>query len=384
MAEARLQGYSICGDVTFEITEDGVLASNHRARQHVLLNLPLFNLLAGAESDANELHAWDCTTISNLEGLLADPTCLIRDTLGEPSRFGEVAAALKFLADRFILIRDLEAYHAYFAKRSSLIDQKHLGTFHQRIGAELLLRKKVDPDEWWYSQKFDPKTGRVRDSLYRFVQKEFIDGYIGSLDFKGSAVLDFGCGSGLASQLFATGGAQVTGVDPDPVALATAEREVGAGFQPIHLDFSAADPLSKLPPGPFDFIWLSDVLLFYFYPQDAGQPVLAPAELLQQLANRLTDGGRLVTMNPHAVFWLAPWLGDDELPYTVITEYADRLYSVTPSLEELSVALEKAGLCICRIYEPRPGEGGREADPKAFHFAERFPVWWVFECAKAP
>jgi hypothetical protein len=85
MAEARLQGYSICGDVTFEITEDGVLASNHRARQHVLLNLPLFNLLAGAESDANELHAWDCTTISNLEGLLADPTCLIRNTLGEPS-----------------------------------------------------------------------------------------------------------------------------------------------------------------------------------------------------------------------------------------------------------------------------------------------------------
>ena len=384
MAEAHLQGYSICGDVTFEIAEDGVLASNHRARQHVLLNLPLFNLLAGAEPDANELCAWDCTTISNMEGLLADPTCLIRDALGEPSRFGEIAEALKFLANRFILVRDLEAYHAYFAKRTSLIDQKHMGTFHQRIGAELLLRKKIDPDEWWYSQKFDPKTGRVRDSLYRFVQKEFIDGYIGSLDFEGSAVLDFGCGSGLASRLFATGGAQVTGVDPDPVALATAEREVGAGFQPIHLDFSTPDPLSKLPAGPFDFIWLSDVLLFYFYPQDAGEPVLAPAEVLQQLANRLADGGRLVIMNPHAVFWLAPWLGDDEFPYTVITEYADRLYSVTPSLEELSIALEKAGLCICRIHEPRPGEDGREADPKAFHFAERFPVWWVFECAKAP
>ena len=384
MAEACLQGYSICSDVSFEITPDGVLASNHRARQHVLLNLPLFNLLAGADPDSTELCAWDRSTISNLEGLLADPTCLMRDTLGAPSRFDDVADALEFLAGRFILVRDIEAYRAYFDKRSSLIDRKHMGTFHQRVGAELLLRKKVDPDEWWYSQKFDPKTGQVRDGLYRFVQKEFIDSYIGSLDLAGSAVLDFGCGSGLASRLFAAGGAHVTGVDPDPVALATAEREAGVGFQPVHLDFSASDPLSKLPLGPFDFIWLSDVLLFYFYPQDAGQPVVAPAELLEQLANRLADGGCLVIMNPHAVFWLAPWLGDDEFPFTVITEYADRLYSVTPSLEELSLALEKAGLCICRIHEPRPGEAGREADSKAFHFAKRFPVWWVFECAKAP
>jgi len=384
MAEARLQGYSICSDVSFEITQDGVLASNHRARQHVLLNLPLFDLLAGAEPDSNDLCAWDRSTISNLDGLLADPTCLMRGAIGDPSRFVGITDALEFLAERFILVRDLEAYRAYFAKRSSLIDRKHMGTFHQRVGAELLLRKKVDPDEWWYSQKFDPETGKVRDSLYRYVQKEFIDGYIGSLDLAGSAVLDFGCGSGLASQLFAAGGAHVTGVDPDPTALATAEREVGADFQPVQLDFSAPDPLSKLPLGPFDFIWLSDVLLFYFYPQDAGQPVVAPAELLEQLANRLADGGRLVIMNPHAVFWLAPWLGDDEFPYTVITEYAGRVYSVTPSLEELSRALEKAGLCICRIYEPRPGEAGRSADSKAYHFAKRFPVWWVFECAKAP
>jgi SAM-dependent methyltransferase len=384
MAEPRLKGYAICSDVSFEITSNGVLARNHRARQHVLLNLPLFNLLAGAEPDASELCAWDCTTISNLEGLLADPTGLDRETLGDPSHFEDMAGALQFLANQFILVRDPEAYRAYFAKRSSLVDQKHMGTFHQRIGAELLLRKKVDPDEWWYSQKFDPKTGEVRQSLYRFVQKEFIDRYISSLELEGSAVLDFGCGSGLASQLFAAGGAHVTGVDPDSTALATAEREVGDCFQPVHIDFSTPDPLSKLPLGPFDFIWLSDVLLFYFYPQDAGQPVVAPAELLEQLANRLADGGRLVIMNPHAVFWLAPWLGDTEFPFTVINEYADRFYSVTPSLEELSVALEEAGLCICRVYEPRCGEAGREADPRAFHFAKQFPVWWVFECAKAP
>lgn len=384
MAGVRLQGYSICSDVTFAITPDGVLASNHRARQHVLLNLPFFSLLAGAEQTPEELCAWDRTTLSNLDGLLADPTGLLRGALGEPARFHDHAEAFAFLAERFILIRDLEKYRAYFARRSSLIDRKHMGTFHQRIGAELLLRKKVDPDQWWYRQKFDPKTGEVRDGLYRFVQKQFIEGYIGSLDLSGSSVLDYGCGSGLASRLFTAGGAQVTGVDRDATALATAAREVGAGFHPVQLDFSAPDPLSTLPPGPFDWIWISDVLLFYFYPQDAGKPVMAPAELLSRLASRLSPRGRLVIMNPHPVFWLAPWLGDDGFPFTVVTEYADRVYSVTPSLAELSEALERAGLCIGRIYEPRPGESGRAADPKAFHFAEQFPVWWVFECAKAP
>jgi len=384
MAESRLQGFSICPDVSFEITRGGVLASNHRARSHVLLSLPLFDWLAGAKRDASELCAWDCTEIPNLEGLLADPTGLVRGALGEPRRFADVAQALDFLAKRFVLIRDPDAYRAYFAKRSSLIDRRHMGTFHQRVGAELLLRKKVDPDAWWYSQKFDPETGEVRDSLYRFVQKEFIDRYIGSLDLAGSAVLDFGCGSGLASQQFTARGAHVTGVDPDAAALEIAQRQVKGHFQSVHLDFSSADPLAKLPLGPFDLIWLSDVLLFYFYPQDAGEPIVPPAALLEQLASRLADGGRLVTMNPHAVFWLAPWLGDAEFPYTVITEYADRFYSVTPSLEELSAALERAGLCILRIHEPRPRESGRAADPRAFHFAERFPVWWVFECAKAP
>jgi SAM-dependent methyltransferase len=381
---ANLHGYSICADVSFRVVSDGILASNHRAREHVLLNLPLFDALAGGDPAGAELCAWDRTRFSNLDGLLADPTCLDTGTLGEPTRFATREDAWGYLAKHFILLRDPAEYGAYFAAKSSLIDRKHLGTFHQRLGAELRLRERVDPDVWWYAQKFDPKTGAVRDNLYKFIQQVFLDEYIPSLDLFGRKVLDFGCGAGMASRLFTARGARVTGVDPDPEQLERAARRAGDDFTPVRLELSSPQPLASIPAGPFDLVWLSDVLLFYFYPQDAGEPLMAAADLLGQLGERLASEGRLVIMMPHGVFWLAPWLGDAEHPHTVLSEYADRVYSVVPGLAELADAIERAGLCIRCIREPRPSDAGRSVDPRAFHFADNFPLWWVFECLKTP
>lgn len=384
MPPTGLHGYSICADVSFSVVPGGILASNQRAREHVLLDHPLFDVLAGRDTGGTELCAWDRTRFSNRDGLLADPTCLRTDELGDPRRFASPEEACDFLAEHFILVRDAAAYDAYFAAKSSLIDRKHLGTFHQRLGAELHLRERTDPNLWWYEQKFDSATGAVRDNLYKFVQQAFLDEYIPGLDLKGRSVLDFGCGAGMASRMFAEQGARVTGVDPDPDQLERAVRNVGEGFTPVQIDLSSPQPLAAIPADRFDFVWLADVLLFYFYPQDAGEPLIPPADLLRQLAERLVVGGRLAIMIPHGVFWLAPWLGDAERPYTVLSEYAERVYSVVPSLSELAGAIERAGLCIGRVREPRPSEAGRSVDVRAFHFADNFPVWWLFECLKTP
>jgi SAM-dependent methyltransferase len=384
LSPASLHGYSICADVSFRVLPEGILASNHRARQHVLLNLPLFNALVEDDAASGELCAWDRTRFSNVDGLLADPTCLREGDLGEPARFSTREAAWRYLADRFVLVRDPAEYEAHFAVKTSLIDRKHLGTFHQRLGAELRLRERIDPDVWWYGQKFDPETGRVRDNLYRFVQQAFLDDYIGSLPLEGRRVLDFGCGAGMASRLFTARGARVTGVDPDPAQLEKAALHAGVDFEPVQLLLSSPEPLAAVPEGPFDLVWLADVLLFYFYPQDAGEPIMTAADLLRQLGDRLASGARLVIMMPHGVFWLAPWLGDARRPYTVLTEYANRLYSVAPGLSEICDAIERAGLCIRSLREPRPAEAGRSVDARAFHFAENFPLWWVFECLKTP
>jgi hypothetical protein len=88
-------------------------------------------------------------------------------------------------------------------------------------------------------------------------------------------------------------------------------------------------------------------------------------------------------MEPHGVFWLAPRLGDPEMPFTVLTEYASKTYSVAPGLEELSRAVAGAGLLIRRIWEPKPVDACRRLDAAACAFAENFPQWWVFELVKS-
>lgn len=374
-----LNGYRVCSDVTFCVSDTGVLASNHRARRHVWLSLALFSRLAGM-AVSGELRAADRTRFGNVDGLLSDPTCLDRAVPLDTVPFHDLATALNYLAERFIVVLDEETYAAYFAKKHSLVDRRHFGTFHQQLGAELTLRTRIDPSVWWYRQKFDPETGQVLPNLYKFVQEAFLERYLADVPLEGRTVLDFGCGSGMASRRFVARGARVIGVDIDQSLLAEAARVSGDRFRPVRLDLSQPDPLGVIPSAPLDWVWLSDVLLFYFYPQEGGPSPITPADLLRRLTARLSPGGRCVIMQPHGTFWLSPWLGDATRPFTVLTEYATRLYSVVPTLEELSRAIAEAGLAIGRVWEPQPVLEGRAVDRRAYEFATAFPQWWVFEC----
>lgn len=347
------------------------------------MNFGLFKALGGGSRDQSDLlQASDCTLFSNVDGLLADPTCLEENEMKKIVFFQNLKEAFSFLAKKFIVIDDPKNYRDYFFKKNSLVDQKHLGTFHQRLGAEIHLRLKADPALWWYAQKFDPETGKVRDNLYKFIQERFLENYFKTLDFRGKTVLDFGCGSGMASKRFTDCGAQVIGVDPDQNLLEKAKQSMGVSFHPVPLLLNEKNPLAQLPETPIDFLWLQDVFMFYFYSQDGKEPATPPAALLSHLVRNLKKGGKCVVMQPHGVFWLAPWLGDADKPYTVLTEYSEKLYSVAPGLEEMSRVISEAGLVISNIYEPKPSLEGRSVDEKAFSFATHFPQWWVFECLK--
>ena len=376
--------WQVCPDVTMTITDRdadrGMIASNHRARRHVWLDRALIGLLLG-EDATGPFSAADLSSFSNEDGLLADPSGFDRLGAGRPVELADVAAAVDYLTARFILIRDRNDYAAYFAEKTSILDGKHFGTFHQQLGEHLRLKQRKDPDAWWYAQKFNPDTGRTRDNLYKFVQESFLDLFFPTLDVAGKTVLDFGCGSGMASQRFTSAGARVIGVDPDPIQLDRARVAAGPSFSAVHFDLTSSDPLALLPQGPVDLIWMADVFLFYFHPMAGGAPPISPGKLLTRLTAALRPGGRLIIMQPHGVFWLAPWLGAPEQPFTILTEYATRLYSVTPSLERLSAAIAEAGLAITRIHEPR-AEDGDKSDLRAAVFAREFPLWWVFECCK--
>ena len=371
---------TLCEDVTFRIWKNGILASNPRAHTHAWLDKPTFNLLSG-ENSSGPYSVANQTRFSNVDGLLADPTGLQED-LSPLQIFKTADEVIQHLKTLFILIDSEEAYRKYFAIKTSILDRSHFGSFHQQLGAELRIKHRLDPQTWWYAQKFDPETGALRNNLYRFIQESFLERFFNSLSLEGKTVLDFGCGSGMASSRFISRGAKVIGVDPDVNLLSIAAKRHPDSFTPVELKLGESDPFSIIPETLVDFVWLADVWLFYFYSQSGEKPKISAEHALQRLTKHLKKDGRCIIMQPHGVFWLAPWLGRDEQPYTVLTEYANRIYSVVPSLEQISSAVEKAGLTIGRIHEPKASEEGRLIDPKAVAFAQEFPLWWVFDCLK--
>ena len=372
----------IAGDVVFTPSKRGMIASNHRSKHHVWIDIYLLQALLEKPSRHSGFSAADCSVPANLDGLFADPTGISKLEELPIVHFEEFSNALEYLRDRMIVVFDSAEYSAYFDKRTSLLDRAHLGTFHQRLGADLLLRQRIRPDEWWYQQKFNPNSDTLRDNPYKFVQFAFLENFTSTFKLTNKKVLDFGCGSGLAAEQFIRNGADVWGVDPNEEMLEIARSKLRASFTGIHLPIKEADFLSVIPNIDFDLIWMSDVLMFYFYPPDAGDPLLDPSGVLRTLVNYLTHDGKIVIMQPHGFFWLSPWLGNQDRPYTVITEYTRRLYSVSPSLTELSDAIHASGLVIERIYEPLPEENSG-ADPRSIKFSREFPLWWVFECCKA-
>jgi SAM-dependent methyltransferase len=342
------------------------------------MNFSLFSALSGEEPQG-PMKARDCRRFGNTDGLLQDPTCFDFEA-GIELEFAELSQAVEFLEKSYVLVSDKKQYTAFLDKKTSIVDQKHFGSFHQQLGSELLLRLRTDPNRWWYEQKFDADSDRIKDGLYKSIQEAFLDRYFPTLGLKGKTVLDFGCGSGMAAERFIKQGAHVIGLEPDPVLLKKAEDRLGAHFTPVHFDLTRDNPLDQIPMDPVDCVWLGDVFLFYFYPQDGRPSNIPPNRLLERLTQKLTTGGRCIIMQSHGMFWLMPWLGDPETPYTILTEYGKKLYSVAPGLEELATTIAKSGLLISNIFEPKPEK--TSGDTKAHEFAKHFPQWWVFECLR--
>lgn len=102
----------------------------------------------------------------------------------------------------------------------------------------------------------------------------------------GMRVLDIGCGTGsFAVQiLIAAPGVQVVGIDPDPKALARAERKLAQAGLSAHLDQGYADAL-PYPVHSFDRVFST----FMFHHLDAD----AKAKTLREALRVLRPGGRL-------------------------------------------------------------------------------------------
>ena len=116
--------------------------------------------------------------------------------------------------------------------------------------------------------------------------------------------------------MIAQTGAEVLGLDPNPTYIEYANRIARENTEFATADVGHPGGLARVPDLSMDTVFISDALLFYFFPPEPDTEHSLDA-LFSDIRRVLKPDGRLISVEPHHVFWLQPWLGDVDRPYTI-------------------------------------------------------------------
>jgi len=325
---------------------------------------------------------WEIARFSNEDGLLADPSRFIRDskTWKTPLTLND-DQFVQILKKHFILIDDATKYKSFFGRKSSILDSRHLGNLHDQIGSFVTLSKRTSPSDWWVEQKFRADYSSTKDdSLYTAVEKNYLTGYFRKKLSGQLRALDLGCGIGYFSSLMAETGVEVTGLDPNSSYIEIAKTKFGHSATFEVSKIGQEGDLSRFADESFDFIFMSDALLFYFVPI-SEKDKQSLGVLFKDIKRLLKPNGIFSSVESHPFFYQAPWLGDLNAPFTIKTEYRNKKTGVVPTFSEMGRAFTENGFVISwmdELYSTTPYTG-HERD---FNFAKEFPLWVLFELKK--
>ncbi len=335
--------------------------------------------LENDDHDDGPYRCWNIERFSNEDGLLADPSRFERDVARWKESTLNRDELLARLKTHFIVIDDEAAYRARFAAKRHLLDKQHFGNFHQQHGQHMMLMKRVNPAEWWMEQKFTPDRLSVRpDTLYGAIQWSFLEKYFAERIKSGMAVIDLGCGTGIYSNAIARQGAKVLGIDPSDEYLEVARANAVQGTSFEKMPIGEQGGLDALPSETADIVFMSDALLFYFVPLLPGQKADINL-LLGEIRRLLKPGGAFISLEPHSVFYLAPWLGETDRPFTVISEYLHKWYGVVPPFSWWMRQFADAGFAVADMREITPAEYFSDVDRRGYRFASEFSLWQLLE-----
>jgi SAM-dependent methyltransferase len=325
---------------------------------------------------------WDISKFSNEDGLLADPSRFLRNEYEWKNKKElELKEVLKILEDKFLIIRNDKEYRNKFQRKKSILDSKNFGNFHDQLGQHLMLNLRKSPEKWWTEQKFNQDYTSTKNNLYDAIQSKFLEKYFTRKIKSEYTVVDIGCGVGYYSNMMAKNGAKVIGVDPNPEYLKIAEKNAMPNTEFMMMDIGNSEELKKIPNESADIIFMSDALLFYFVsPDTKKKPNLE--KLFSDIRRILKPNGTFVSVEPHYIFWLSPWLGEEEHPYTILTEYNNKKFGVTATISKLIQSFSKGGFSITWMEELTPDNSFKNIDSRAYNFAMEFPLWQLFELCK--
>lgn len=337
----------------------------------------LLNCLSGVSQDEMQktICFKDLSCFSLSECLLDNPNGICNDTEIELET-GTFNQFLQLLSKLDLLVGD-NTYQNKSGKQKSLFDNEHIGNFHQQIGKHLL-KKRGDAEKWWIEQKFKKDLSEPGETPYKWVQLRFLEKFFDK-DLAGQEWLDFGCGIGYYSHFFSERNATVTGVDPSQLYIDIANNRFSknANVQFLTGKFESVQDFEILKNQKYDCIFMSDVFLYYY--ESYQKMELTAVDLLKGLKQKLLPDGRIYILDPHGCFHLHPWMGNDS-PYLIVTEYMNRKYRVTPTLEEVSKTVEDAGLVIRKIRELCAAPSSINTQSR--NVAEEYPLWWFFELSR--
>lgn len=328
-------------------------------------------------------RVWEIAQFSNINGLLADPSRFRRDLKDWPEPESLTGPLLlERLRQHCLIVPDAVSYRARFSCKTSLMDRHHFGNFHEQLSQEVFLRRRMTTEAWWLEQKFEPDLSRLRNNLYGAVEGHFLRQYFARRFKAGDRVVDIGCGPGLYSTWIAETGASVLGIDPSEEYVARARSRAPANASFERMSIGRPGGCDAVPSASADYVFISDALLFYFVSPDRG-PKAEIEVLFADIRRILAPGGMLINVEPHYLFWLAPWLGEPDRPFTVFTEYRRKSLGVTPSYSELIQAYAKGGFAVVWMEEMYPDPSFEATDPRAYHFAAQYPIGQIFELRRA-
>lgn len=307
---------------------------------------------------------------------VANPAWFINDpSQWPPAESLDIAELVKRLSAIDMLIDNKAAYRARFAPKRQEVDHGRYGDFRQQLNQELALNCP-DRHNWWTDQKFTPDRRALLENSYKYVQQYNLKRFFAARFGSGHEVIDLGCGTGYYTNLIAATGASAFGIDPARalIDIARATAHPNARFAAR----AAGQPggLDDIGDATAHFVFMSDAFLMYhqtsYFPAD-------PELLFADLRRILKKGGSFIICEPHPVFLHQPWLGDPDRPFTLLTEYREKSYTVVGTFEwHLKVALNR-GFALTGFEELAPDPAFQEVDERGYFFARQFPLWALYE-----